>query len=102
MFIYVYVINLNVHILESSVGAGNITFCVYTCICIHTHMLVQKYAECSYMSIQCSCEYCHISRGVCYRRAHTLPSQPCLVVRYGVATISRLLKIVGLFCKRAL
>jgi len=33
---------------------------------------------------------------------YTIDLHMCICIYYGVATISRLLKIVGLFCKRAL
>ena len=43
--------------------------------------------------------WCHIEK-----QAQTLYTDFCeiLLKEYGVATISRLLKIIGLFCKRAL
>ena len=42
------------------------------------------------------CVSSHVSTEV------TRPPEHHVAVQYGVATISRLLKIIGLFCKRAL
>jgi len=49
-----------------------------------------------YFSHVCKTYRCISSAGVC------IPTSACLCVCYRVATISRLLKITSLFCKRAL
>ena len=62
--------------------------CVWSvCVCVPLHVCVSHYIYISmyvmYVSGVCVCASLYTSR-------------------YGVATISRLLKIIGLFCKRAL
>ena len=73
---------------------------VYACMhgCIHTYMYTHKYTE-TYTSRTCMQkwnEYIHANMHASKMRIHTC------VNSYGVATISRLLKIISLLCKRAL
>jgi len=63
--------------------------CIFTCVYTFVRSVCGKHIRCVYCSV-----FVYI-----YVRVHI-----CVVchTRYGVATISRLLKIIGLFCKRAL
>ena len=63
----------------------------YVCVCIQDNMCVCVCVQDVYM-------YFHYVRVCVYRMLEF-----CMFfVHYGVATISRLLEIIGLFCKRAL
>jgi len=55
-----------------------------TCHVLHTHISYKKIAR------------------MFYSDSHIFERQTYVTYRYGVATISRLLKMIGLFCKRAL
>jgi len=92
MFIYVY------------------TLMFYTCIHSHVHgLILHQHCMCIfYVCIHCYvCILYTFSRPsyvhICIR-SHVLYlyTLSCSLDYYGVASISRLLKIIGLFCKRAL
>ena len=66
---------------------------IYICICVYIHMCV--YTSCIYIYVYiCICVYVHMCVYK-YGNAHTSAT-------YGVASVSRIDKIIGLFCKRAL
>ena len=70
--------------------------CVCVCVCV---------CVCACVCV-CVCVFVCVCARVCVRvRANSISTQKrptCYPPCYGVATISRLLKIIGLFCKRAL
>jgi len=71
---------------------GNMCVCVSQGMCVCTHISGDVWARRN--TLGCTGVCCrYVYRGVCV----------CVILCvYGVATISRLLKIIGLFCKRAL
>ena len=72
--------------------------CVYMFVCLR--VCVQE-CECVCVSCgvcMCVCDACERER-VCMKKRHLLQLKKD---SYGVATISRILKMLGLFCKRAL
>jgi len=74
--------------------------------CLHTHTYIHANID-TYKRSLCTYKYIH-TRNLCtYKYIHTRKQihtykRKNIVKRYGVATISRLLKNVGLFCKRDL
>ena len=63
---------------------------IYICICIY----IYSHSTASWSTVST------LVFGVSHRQTDT--HSDTQVDKYGVATISRLLKIIGLFCKRAL
>jgi len=70
----------------------------YSCMCLcFVHLLCHTWGL-SHMN-----ESCHNEWAMCYVYVNNIYACVCgFCACYGVATISRLLKIIGLFCKRAL
>jgi len=78
------------HMNESNICAMSQTYNTYERVMCMSHVIWQK----------------HIRKGNVYAPCHRHPTHTedsCVwAMAYGVATISRLLQIIGVFCKRAL
>ena len=85
--------------------AANMCICVATKMCVHratsrTHTFSLNYGLCTHSKSFMSAQHiwlCKMSECVFTQKTECL-----CVAAYGVATISRLLKIIGLFCKNPL
>ena len=81
---------------------------MYVYICMYTYIHTYIYTcACSYIHIYtCTCIYVYIQTCTCvFTCIYILYTRICVctydALCYGVPTISMLLKMIGLFCKRA-
>jgi len=74
-----------------------------TCICIHVYMSIYTAHLCIHYIFMHASLYVYTTDPMCMcTNAHDIQVTAVTADKYGVATISSLLKITGLFCKRAL
>ena len=73
--------------------------CIYMYISIYIYLCI--YMICIHVYMQSAYMHAYIFFILVHIRKRTI-MQPMILQHCGVATISRLLKIIGLFCKRAL
>jgi len=94
IYMYIHIYMYRAHELRKRLSMRRRYIYMYICIYVYIYINI-SICICMYIYIHVCIEYTNLDRG--FRCAEAMHHS-----QHGVATMSRILKIIGLFCKRAL